>query len=167
MNIEFTPVKTQKQIGMLADMADRVWHEHFISILDAGQIDYMVEMFQSAKAIKGQLEQGYTYFFIMADGEYAGYIGIHEEKEDKKLFLSKLYIMKEHRKKGYASRAFEFLKGLCKEKGLASIYLTVNRFNKDTIEVYKAKGFQMIREQVTDIGNDFVMDDYVMELIVV
>lgn len=164
MCIEFTKVETGEQVERLADMADRVWHEYFTIILKPEQIDYMVDKFQSVPAIKEQMENGYVYYFIMAEGQYAGYTGIHKEAQEKRLFLSKLYIMKEHRKKGFASAAFEFLKELCKKEGLRSIYLTVNRFNLETIEVYKAKGFRIMKEQVTSIGNGYVMDDYVMEL---
>ena len=35
--------------------------------------------------------------------------------------------------------------------------------NNHAIEVYKHKGFVVIRKQVADIGNGFVMDDYVFE----
>lgn len=164
MCIEFTKVETGEQMERLACMADRVWHEYFTIILKPEQIDYMVDKFQSVPAIKEQMKNGYVYYFIMAEGQYAGYTGIHKETQEERLFLSKLYIMKEHRKKGIASAAFEFLKDLCMKESLRSIYLTVNRFNLDTIEVYKAKGFRIIKEQVTSIGNGYVMDDYVMEL---
>ena len=41
------------------------------------------------------------------------------------------------------------------------IWLTVNKHNNGTIAVYKKFGMKIIRSQVTDIGNGFVMDDYV------
>jgi ribosomal protein S18 acetylase RimI-like enzyme len=43
------------------------------------------------------------------------------------------------------------------------IWLTVNRYNDATIAVYEKKGFRTVRTQVADIGNGFVMDDYIME----
>ena len=46
----------------------------------------------------------------------------------------------------------------------AARWLTVNRYNDHTIDVYKHWGFTVAREQCADIGNGFVMDDYVMEL---
>ena len=147
----------------LAQIADEVWHQHFASILTLEQIDYMVAKFQSVPAMTEQMkEKGYEYYFITVDGKKVGYTGICPEEG--KLFLSKLYILKEFRGKQYASYAFEFLKKLCKERELHSIWLTVNRYNYDTIAIYEKKGFQTIRTQVADIGNGFVMDDYVMEL---
>jgi len=157
------PINSQEQIKEFAKMAEIVWNEHFTSIIGKNQVDYMLEKFQSEQAVTEQINNhGYEYFFIEIEGNKVGYVGIH--KEEKKMFLSKLYILKDYRKKGYASLAFEFLRYRCKENGLNSIYLTVNKYNLDTIQVYEAKGFKTIKEQVSDIGNGFVMDDYVMEL---
>ena len=90
-----------------------------------------------------------------------GYAGLQEANG--KLFLSKLYIAKENRGKKIASEAFLFIEELARKRNLKSIWLTVNRNNTHAIDVYKAKGFSIIRTQVTDIGNGFVMDDYVFE----
>ena len=91
-----------------------------------------------------------------------GYTGVRPDGEGK-LFLSKLYILKPYRGQGYASEAFAFLERLCAEEGLSAIWLTVNRFNTNTIAVYEKKGFVTVRTQVADIGSGFVMDDYIME----
>lgn len=160
----FEPVRTIGQVKKMSGLADRIWHQHFSSILSLDQIDYMVEKFQSVKAVADQLaNQNYQYFMLKLDGNLIGFTGIVEQPEEKKLFLSKLYLEKSFRGKGYASRAFEFLEALCRKKGLTAIWLTVNRYNSDTIAVYEKKGFVTVRTQVADIGNGYVMDDYIME----
>lgn len=162
MDLSFMPVISKEQISHLAGIANQVWHEHFISILSMDQIDYMVDKFQSVPAITDQIEnQSYQYFLLDINGVCIGYTGIKPDGD--KLFLSKLYLLKEYRGKGYASQAFEFLEGLCLGMGWNTIWLTVNRFNDNTIKVYEKKGFETIRTQVADIGNGFVMDDYIME----
>ena len=40
---------------------------------------------------------------------------------------------------------------------------TVNKHNDLAIRAYRAKGFQTIDAVETDIGNGFVMDDFIME----
>jgi GNAT superfamily N-acetyltransferase len=79
------------------------------------------------------------------------------KQEEGKLFFSKFYIQKEHRGKGYASQAMEFLVEICKDRRLGIIWLTVNRYNDATIAVYEKKEFRTVRTQVADIGNGFVM----------
>jgi len=162
MNITFEQVLTEKQIKVLADTANIVWHDAFKEILTLSQIEYMIEKFQSFNALSEAINKNnYEYYFIKFNDNIAGYTGICEENG--KLFLSKLYILKEYRGKQIASKTFDFIENLAKQKKLKSIWLTVNRNNNHAIEVYKHKGFIVARTQVADIGNGFVMDDYVFE----
>ena len=52
---------------------------------------------------------------------------------------------------------------ICKMRELNQIWLTCNRNNTNSLEVYKHLGFTVAREEVTDIGEGFVMDDFIME----
>lgn len=151
--------KKVNDIKELASLASSIWHEYWTCILTPEQIDYMVENFQSEKAIKNQIEnENYTYYFIIKDGAKAGYFGISDKKEY--LFLSKLYIKKEYRHQGLGKKAFEKIKELANDK---PIRLTVNKYNTNTINAYKKWGFEIIDAVVTDIGSGFVMDDYIMK----
>ena len=151
-------------LSEVAAMADVVWHEYFPCILTDGQIDYMVERFQSERAMREQVsEKGYRYAFIMDGDVRVGYTGI--SVSDRKLFISKLYLLKENRGKGYGTAALQMLFDLAREKGLRSAYLTVNKYNDRAIRTYQANGFETIQSIVTDIGEGFVMDDFVMEKI--
>jgi RimJ/RimL family protein N-acetyltransferase len=163
MQIQFLPVIMNDDVDYLADIADKVWHEFFPGIISDEQIDYMVDKFQSKKAIKAQLEEGYEYYLMKLADIYIGYVGIHPEHNINRMFLSKIYILKPYRGKGYATQAFNFLEGLSVAYGLSNIYLTVNKNNESSIKVYEHRGFTKIDEQVTDIGGGFVMDDYVYE----
>ena len=162
MNITFEQVITKEQIKVLADTANVVWHDAFKEILTLEQIEYMIEKFQSFQALSQAIkDNGYKYYLIKTDNNVAGYTGLHEENG--KMFLSKLYILKEYRGKQISSKTFDFIENLAKGNNLKSVWLTVNRNNKHAIAVYKHKGFVLIREQVADIGNGFVMDDFVFE----
>lgn len=162
MELNFIKVISKEDIKSLAEIANEVWHQHFASILTLDQIDYMVDKFQSEHAMAEQIKTaGYEYYFLQWDGKFIGYTGFREDND--KLFLSKLYILKDFRGNGFASNTFNFLQSICKERGLHAIWLTVNRYNDHTIEVYKKKGFKILRTQIADIGNGYVMDDYIME----
>ena len=63
--MEFLEVK-KNEIKELADLASEIWHEYWPCILTEAQINYMVEKFQSEKAIIEQiLHQNYSYYFIV------------------------------------------------------------------------------------------------------
>lgn len=158
---EFTKIKIN-EIGELAKLTSAIWHEYWTQILSPEQIDYMVEKFQSEKAILEQYKnENYTYYYINEDNQNIGYFGLSDKKDY--LFLSKLYISKDYRHKGLGTKAFEKIKEIAKHKGYKSIILTVNKYNTNTISAYDKWGFKTIDSVVTDIGSGFVMDDYIME----
>ncbi|GIP32806.1 GNAT family N-acetyltransferase [Paenibacillus sp. J2TS4] len=162
MELVITRVETEEEVELLAQLASKIWNEYYISILSKEQIDYMLSKFQSVQAIAGQMNnQGYEYYLMNAYGSHIGYLAI--KQEEGKMFLSKFYIQQEHRGKGYASQAMEWLVRICKDRRLGVIWLTANRHNHAAIAVYEKKGFRTVRTQVADIGNGFVMDDKVME----
>ena len=150
--LQMKQIKTPEQIKEMCFLASRIWREHYGQILSADQITYMVEKFQSFKAVTNQIEhQGYTYCWLVCDGQNAGFCGY--KIENGALFLSKLYIEKTFRRKGLASFALEELKKICREKSLGYIWLTVNRDNLGSVAFYRQAGFYVDHDEVTDIGH--------------
>lgn len=162
MNVTFQKAENDAQLQEIAALAEIIWHEHFTPIIGEAQVIYMVDKFQSFHALKEQLEEGYEYYRIFDDGEFVGYTGIHPENG--RLFLSKLYVKKDARGRHLATKAIQFLKGICRERNLRSIWLTCNKHNDNSLAVYDHLGFSVIDTQEADIGNGFIMDDYIMEL---
>lgn len=160
--IHFEPVIGEEQIKEIAALADEIWHEHYDAIIGWEQVDYMVDKFQSEKAMKEQMEQnGYLYFKLVGLAGTTGYFAIQPDSGS--LFLSKIYIQKKFRGRGYARKALTFIEDYCRREGLKKIWLTVNRNNLDSIKVYESLGFYKTAEKVADIGAGYVMDDYIME----
>lgn len=164
-NVMFQRAADDSDLAAIAGLADAIWHQHFQTILSPEQIDYMVEKFQSYPALKSQVEEdGYEYYQTLVDGTLAGYIGIHPETDA--LFLSKLYLHKDYRGRHIAKQAFHFLIDLCKKRGLKKIWLTCNKHNDSSLAVYHHLGFQVTDTQEADIGNGFIMDDYIMTYVI-
>ena len=157
----FNIATTKKQFADIAQLADVIWREHYIPIIGLEQVDYMVKNYQSAEAMYAQFIDGYHYFMIYYNDQFVGYISI--KKEDETLFLSKIYVSKEYRGKKIGKSALNFIEEKAIEMHCKSIRLGVNRFNVSAIAAYKAMGFKIIGEMITDIGNGFIMDDYKME----
>lgn len=157
-------VSCDSDIRLIAQMAEEIWPEAFADIITKEQINYMVDKFQSYHAMKDQIEnQGYTYFIISENGKDAGYCGV-QVKEDNSLYLSKMYLLKEARGHRLFEQMTSHLVKLCRDKGINRIWLTVNKHNGRAIAAYDKNGYRNIKSQTTDIGEGFVMDDYVFEL---
>lgn len=155
------PVSNIELIYSVSAVADEIWHEHFDPIIGEAQVDYMLEKFLSPDALTEQINSGYQYYLFSYEYTFAGFAGVH--KENGSLFLSKLYVHPEFRGKGIASYMFHQFIEMCKKNDLSKIWLTCNRHNTNTLEIYEHWGFRKVREEVTDIGNGYVMDDYILE----
>lgn len=153
-----------EQFRANAELAAEIWREHFHGIISDEQIEYMLDKFQSYDAMKEQIaSEHYEYYGLFIDGVQQGYFAI-ADKGDGTLFLSKLYLRKQFRGQGLASVMFDEIKRIGRERGLKSVWLTVNIHNDSSIAVYRHWGMKVIRDQVADIGGGFVMDDHVFSL---
>jgi len=150
----------QADVPALAALASEIWHQHFTPIIGAEQVEYMLDWFQDEEAMTRQLAEGMIYHMVYAGDEPVGYCGCKLEED--RLFLSKLYVKKAFRGQRIGRLLFD--RACSFGSGKRAVYLTVNKHNDDTIAIYKKMGFSVIDSVVSDIGNGFVMDDYIMEL---
>lgn len=149
-------VETKENIRKISKMSRTIWTEAYADLLSQAQIEHMLTTFLSVEAIKQQINSGFEYYLIKGD-KPVGFAAI--KSEDDKVFLSKIYIYKEYRHQGYLRDFVEKLKDRQKP-----IHLTVNKYNESAIQAYLKLGFTIEQSIVTDIGQGFVMDDYVMVL---
>ncbi len=163
--IHFKTITQNTQIETVADLAKAIWKDTYSSILSNDQIEYMLEEIQSKKAIANQInEQGYQYYFLLQNSNVCGYMAIvPHSKKDEELFLSKIYLLPESQGKGITKKAFLFLEDIAQKNNLKRIWLTVNKNNHHAQKVYEHYGFTVSDSVGTDIGNHYVMDDYIME----
>lgn len=163
MSVDIKRVKYMPELREVAELANEIWHECFVDIISEGQIDYMVNKFQSLRAMCDQVDiQGYSYFSVRDDGELCGYIGVKPEDDDR-FFLSKLYLRSDKRGRGIATMMLNRVFEEARTAGKKRVYLTVNKYNTHAIDVYKNAGFRQVDSVVTDIGSGYVMDDYIFE----
>lgn len=159
MVFEVMAPDNEQEIKEMSEMATEILRDYYDPIIGKAQNDYMLDMFQSADAIRNQLDHGYRYFFVRDDDRKdLGFFAFYPRGNA--LYLSKFYLYKDQRGKGYARPILEFLKAQAKELDRNRIELNVNR-NNDTRFIYEKLGFTVAREEKNDIGNGFYMDDYV------
>ncbi len=144
----------------ISGLAQRIWHECYDGIVAEEQIDYMLNTYHSTESLLEELAEGYEYVVFRESGKDIGYCGFHNEGD--RVYIGKLYLLKEYRGKGYGSRMFDLIDDYARNAGVDKEYLRVNKGNS-TVDIYKKKGFKVIESVVKDIGNGFVMDDYIME----
>ena len=149
-------VETSNDINDVVMISSIIWPIAYKDILSVDQIKYMLSKYLSYDEITKSMKQGYTYVIFKDNNVRMGFMAYKFEPEY--LFLSKLYILPTFQNHGIASKAIEYL-----TQYKEPIVLTVNKNNKDAIEKYIHLGFKQIDSVVTDIGNGYVMDDYIMK----
>lgn len=152
----------ENELGELAVLSARLWRTAYGQLLGEEQIAYMLDRFQNEKAFREQIAGGYRYYYVTDGGEILGYTGVCP-REGGEFFLSKLYFDPSAQGKGYGQAGLAAVAALAKEAGCDRVTLTVNKGNDRAVRAYKRFGFSTVREEKTDIGGGFYMDDFVME----
>ena len=151
-----------EMIQEVAQLAETIWKTCYVGIITEEQATYMIEKFQSFPVIKNAINQEqYTYFGAYENDQMVGYCGV--QIQNKRLFLSKLYLLDSSRGKGIGLRLLNHAIQFGKDHKMDTIYLTVNKQNEHGISIYQRSGFKTIDAVRSDIGHGYIMDDYIME----
>lgn len=121
-------------------------------------MDYMMEWMYSADSLAKQMADGARFFMLNYKGDTVGYISITDTNGD--LFLNKFYIDAEYQRLNLGSQALYM--ALAEFPSAKTMRLQVNRKNFKAINFYFKNGFTIERAEDFDIGNNYLMEDYVM-----
>ena len=160
-------IKADKHhISLIQELAEKSWSAYYSGILSEDQIKYMLSLMYSKSALtKDFNNENYEYYLLSSsDEEPVGFMGIELNYEPGTTTLHRLYLLKSEKGKGYGAAAMNFLKKLVKNQQGNKIILNVNK-NNPAKKFYEAQGFTVYDEGVFDIGNGYVMDDYLMEIL--
>lgn len=159
---------TGKDIPLIQDLARRSWKNAYAEILSEEQMEYMLSEMYSEQEIESQLQNSNYHYYLIEDetnDSYEGFIGYEHNYENKTTKLHRIYLVPESKGKGFGKCALQFLNEKVSENGNNRIILNVNK-NNAARNFYESQGYKVYGEGIFDIGNGFVMDDYLMEYIV-
>ena len=152
----------ENDIETLIPLAYRIWHAHYPGIITPEQIDYMLERGYTRPIILDEIKnQGVTWLAIKAGEVMIGFasVGPYAPATMK---LHKLYLLPECHGTGIGARALAEVERIARDSAAAALVLNVNRHNVKAIRAYERAGWHVAEEVMADIGNGYVMDDYVM-----
>lgn len=157
---------TVADIPVIRSIAHATWPVAYVpSILDVPQLDYMLELLYSERALNEAMTEKGQRFVILNDGErdvaFAGYTSHYHGSPV--THLNKLYVLPDQQGTGAGKKLVGLVVEAARAAGDEVVELNVNKRNV-AIKFYQHMGFRIDREEVIDIGQGYVMDDYVMSL---
>lgn len=155
---------TPADIRIIQQIAEKSWAETYTGIISAAQISYMLDLMYSEAALRSHFQNPNYHYYLLSEKEREmGFIGFENSALPNTTKLHRIYLLSGAQGKGAGRLAIDFVKEQARQAGDRRIILTVNKNNRARL-VYEKLGFSVYGEDVFDIGNGFVMDDFLMEL---
>jgi ribosomal protein S18 acetylase RimI-like enzyme len=158
--IEVAPLRLD-EAEALVELAGRIWRACYPGIITPGQIEYMLAQRYKPGLVRQLLARGDLWLAARAEGTLVGFAHGHP-LEDGDYKLDKLYVDTALQRHGIGGKLIAEVVARAKNHGFTRLVLRVNRQNQRAIDAYLKQGFTVATLVVEDIGEGFVMDDYVM-----
>lgn len=150
-----------EDLPAIAAMAGIVWRAYYPGIISHGQIEYMLENMYNLRVLRRELNEGISFVQVFVDGTFTGFAS-YGAVAPGEIKLHKIYIHPDWHRHGLGSLLLSHVENACRQKGIRSLLLSVNKLNLPAIAAYQKNGFALRESVVTEIGQGFVMDDYIM-----
>ncbi len=151
----------QDDIATIGYLAHQIWPVAYQKIISDTQLNYMLDLFYSPEALERQItEQQHHFIIAEIDLEEVGFASF-SRLDAANWKLHKLYVLPGLQGRGVGRALLDMVEEEVRTQQGAHLLLNVNKFNP-AIRFYETMGFQIEKEEVIDIGQGYVMDDYVM-----
>lgn len=162
MQISFGELHSPDELQLIRDIAADIWPKTFAAILSPEQISYMMQMMYAPEVMSRELAGGYHFEIIKINGRPSGYFSWSPYHPDGTAKLHKLYLLSEFHHRNIGSRMLQQVEYRAKSAAFSRLILNVNKFNEAAKKAYFRNGYTIIDSVQIDIGNGFIMDDFVM-----
>ena len=160
--MEIVPA-TINDIEAIRIIAKNTWPQAYGKILSPEQLDYMLEKMYSKESLASQFSSGNLFILIKNDNEIVGFASWSSTDQQKGIYhLQKIYVLPSEQGKKTGSKLLDYIIDdiLCKSGKY--LRLNVNRHNVARY-FYEKLGFSIIEEVDIPIGNNYFMNDFIME----
>lgn len=157
-----TEVTSQNQLEIVKSLAYIIWPDAYGAILSETQLEYMLDKIYAIPALEQQQQNGQQFVLAEEEGVYYGFASFQINYKEGKTKLHKIYVLPQTQGKGVGRFLLNYVEAAVDQNSNSALLLNVNRFNK-AIDFYKKQGFEVIGEEDIDIGEGYLMEDYIME----
>ena len=150
----------QARLPALQSLAADIWWAHYPGLISDEQIRFMLARMYSDAQLMRELTDGVCYRGLEVGGRLSGYFSVRPDGEDG-AWLDKLYLLPALHGQGHGQTMLRAAEHCAWRLGAARLRLRVNRHNDKAIAAYRRAGYVLLGEDCADIGDGFVMDDFI------
>jgi ribosomal protein S18 acetylase RimI-like enzyme len=155
---------TAADFETLARLGEVIWRSHYTKIIGSAQIDYMLAERYTPEKLRLYLNADDRWLMLLRiDKRAVGYCSYALTDDPGEMKLEQLYLLPELHGQGLGKLMLRHVEEQARVRGRSTLTMQTNKRNAAAIAFYRKAGFTVREEAVFDIGNGFVMDDYVME----
>jgi diamine N-acetyltransferase len=151
------------ELFLTRNLAEKIWPSAYGTILSKEQLSYMLNWMYSIETLEKSFDKGNEFYCAFDKGLPLGFLELEFlSDETSSIKLQKIYVLPSEQNKGIGENFLQVALQKAKNRGVRKIILQVNRDNK-AVQFYLKNNFCIISEEDFPIGNDYYMNDYVME----
>lgn len=150
-------------ISAIREIAKITWPVAYGSYISKAQLDYMLDMMYSDKSLLEQINKGHQFYIAEQHNTPIGFASVSKE-EDNACKLNKLYVLPTAQKTGAGKALLQKSIDYAISHETSCLFLQVNKQNNAQY-FYSKHGFTVREASILDIGEGYIMDDYIMELV--
>lgn len=160
--VRIVPVQIE-DAEAIAAMGWDIWQRHYFpKVLSQDAIAYLWQRTLSPATVREEMARGVVYEWIEWAGIRLGFLAWQHLPAQSRMRLNKLYLLPEYHRRGIGTLALTHVKAIAARLVVREIYLYVFKKNEQAIRAYLKAGFTIAREEITDAGQGYCYDDYVM-----
>ncbi len=152
----------ESEIENIQFIAKNTWHTTYGHILSNDQSAYMLEMMYSKSSLTNQIKK-HVFIGAYENDSIVGFVSFEPNFDDTELTkIHKIYILPNQQGKGIGNILINETEKISRENNGKGLILNVNRNNKAK-DFYIKNGFEILKTEDIEIGNGYLMEDYVLQ----
>jgi D-tyrosyl-tRNA(Tyr) deacylase len=163
IKLEYRQVESQEDMAAAFKLISEIWSVCYRDVISKQQMDYMISYMYSPETIRKETADGRPMFLVKTDENNIGLLSYELDPDPEGvIYLHKIYLLPTLWGRGLGSTILSRAINHAKNAGATAVELNVNKKNTRAIRSYERNGFVTKSEIVKDIGNGFIMDDFLM-----
>lgn len=155
-------VARANQLTEIQKIAAATWPSTYGNIISAAQITYMLAEMYNNNQLQKQLDNNTTFLLADLGNKFVGFAAFGYVDTYWEYKLQKLYVLPEMQGKGVGKHLLTHIQNQLRSINITKMSLQVNR-NNVAVQFYEKLGFTVVNSKDFHFGNNYYMNDYIMQ----